>query len=244
MSTEKRVIFKAGRLWYGKQYLPLRGSPPLSQRKERKEYSTQIREAINFRTSIEKLWLLLECNFKSDDLYVSLSYRPEDLPKTKDAAEKCLTQFIRALRAERKANAFDLLYIRVTEGYHSGMRLHHHLIANAVGNDYQTIRNLWKRYGDNVEILPYCCKSSWAHAEYLTKEPKKKGRRYVGERMWRASKNLKRPVIIKEDVPAGEDLLAPAGSQLIKQKNENNTFGRFQYIAAILEPDKENTDLG
>lgn len=244
MLSEKRVIFQAGRIWYAKQYLPLRGSGPSGQRRERKEYSTQIREAINFRTSIEKLWLLLECNFKDDDLYISLSYRPEMLPNTKDAAEKCLTQFIRAFREARKVNAEDLLYVRVTEGYHSGMRLHHHLIANAVGNDYQIVRELWQKYGDNVEILPYSCKSSWAHAEYLTKEPKRKGRRKVGERMWRASKNLKRPIIIKEDVPAGEDLPVPHGAKLIKQKNERNTFGRFQYIAAILKPDMENTDLG
>ena len=244
MATERRVIFQAGRLWYAKQYLPLRGSAPASQRRDRREYSTAIREAINFRTSIEKLWLLLECNFSPTDLYVSLTYRNESLPKTKDAAEKCLTQFIRELRKRRKEVSGDLFYIRITEGYHSGGRLHHHLIVNAIGDDYGVIRECWKRYGDSVEILPYCCKSSYQHADYLTKEPKKKGRRRVGERMWRASKNLKRPITIIEDVPAGESIVVPYGFRIVNERNQNNTFGRFQYISAILEPDMRNTDLG
>lgn len=244
MTTEKRVIFQAGRMWYAKQYLPLRGAAPSSQRRERRDYSTQIRETINFRTSIEKLWLLLECNFKPTDLYVTIGYRDEMLPKTKDQAEKNLTWFIRALRAERAAEGKDLVYIRVTEGFHSGMRFHHHLILNATGNDYDTIRRLWKKFGDNVEFRLYSCKSPLAHAEYLTKEPKKKGRRRVGERMWRISRNAKRPVIIKEDVPSGTDLLVPAGARLVNERNSNNIFGRFQYKAAILEPDSENSDLG
>lgn len=244
MADERRITFQAGRLWYAKQYLPMRGSAPAFQKRERRDYSTAIREAINFRTAKEKLWLLLECNFKPDDLYVSLTYRDDMLPRSKDIAEKYLTQFIRALRACRKESGHEMYYIRITEGYHSDGRLHHHLIVNSTGNDYKVIRDLWKRYGDSVELLPYCCKSSYAHADYLTKEPIKKGRRRVGERMWRASKNLKRPVVTKEDVPAGVDLEAPPGSTLINQKNEKNTFGRFQYIAAILEPDMQNTDLG
>lgn len=231
-------------MWYAKQYLPLRGAAPSSQRRERRDYSTQIRESINFRTSIEKLWLLLECNFKPNDLYISMGYRDETLPKTKDRAEKNLTWFIRALRAERNANGQELVYIRVTEGFHTGQRLHHHLIVNSTGNDYDTIRKLWKKFGDNVEILPYSCKPALAHAEYLTKEPKKKGRRRVGERMWRISRNAKRPVVIKEDVPKGTELLAPAGARIVNEKNSNNIFGRFQYKAAILKPDTENSDLG
>lgn len=244
MSTEKRVIFQAGRLWYAKQYLPLRGAAPVSQRRERRDYSTQIREAINFRTSIEKLWLLLECNFKPNDLYISMGYRDEMLPKTKDQAEKNLTWFIRCLRAERNAEGKDLVYIRVTEGFHTGLRFHHHIIINATGNDYSVIRKLWKKFGDNVEILPYSCKSPLAHAEYLTKEPKKRGRRRVGERMWRISRNAKRPVITKEDVPGGTDLLVPAGAKLLNERNSNNIFGRFQYKSAILEPDTRDSDLG
>lgn len=244
MPTEKRVIFQAGRLWYAKQYLPLRGAAPSSQRRERRDYSTQIRNVINFRTSKEKLWLLLECNFRPDDLYVSVSYRDENLPKTKDRAERNLTWFIRALRAERAAKGQDLVYIRVTEGLHGDHRLHHHLIINATGDDYKTIRRLWSKFGDSVKIYPYKCKSPYEHAEYLTKEPKEKGRRRVGERMWRISRNAKRPVVTTVDVPQGEELLVPHGYDETESRNKDNTFGRFQYKAAILKPDAENPNLG
>lgn len=244
MEQERRIILQAGKLWYAKQYLPLRGAAPSSQRQERREYSTQIRNAINFRTSREKLWLLLECNFAPDDLYVSVSYREENLPKTKDRAEKNLTWFIRALRAERKANGQELVYVRVTEGLHGDHRFHHHLILNTTGDDYKTIRKLWAKFGDSVKIYPYKCKPSYEHAKYLTKEPKEKGRRRVGERMWRISRNAKRPVVTTEDVPQGEDLLVPPGYEEKGNLNKNNTFGRFQYKTAILKPDTENTNLG
>ena len=244
MATERRVIFQAGRLWYAKQYLPLRGSAPASQRRERRDYSTRIRESINFRTSVEKLWLLLECNFKPDDLYVTVSYRDENLPKTKDRAEKNLTWFIRALREERNANAQDLVYIRVTEGLHGDHRFHHHLIINSTGDDYKIIRQLWSKYGDSVKIYPFKCKPPYEHAEYLTKEPKEKGRRRVGERMWRISKNAKRPIVIIEEVPQGEELLIPPGYDEVDARNKNNIFGRFQYKEAILKPDAGNTTLG
>ena len=244
MATERRVIFQAGRLWYAKQYLPLRGSAPASQRRERREYSNAIREAINFRTSIEKLWLLLECNFGPEDLYVTVSYRDENVPKTKDRAERNLTWFIRALRAERNKKGQDLIYVRVTEGLHGDHRFHHHLIINATGDDYKVIRQLWSKYGDSVKIFPFKCKPSYEHAEYLTKEPKEKGRRRVGERMWRISKNAKRPVVITVEVPQGEELLIPPGYKEVAADSKNNTFGRFQYKKAILKPDTENTNLG
>lgn len=244
MLYERRIILQAGRLWYAKQYLPLRGAAPVSQRQERLNYSTRIREAINFRTSKDKLWLLLECNFKPGDLYVTVSYRDDNLPKTKDRAERNLTWFIRALRAERIAKGQDLVYVRVTEGLHGDHRMHHHLIINATGDDYETIRRLWAKFGDSVKIYPYQCKPPYKHAEYLTKEPKEKGRRKVGERMWRISRNAKRPITTIEEVPQGEELIIPSGSDKVDEYEKNNSFGRFQYKAAILKPDAENTNLG
>jgi hypothetical protein len=244
VGKEKRVIFQAGRLWYAKQYTPLSGTAPPGEKRERQRYSTRVREAINFRTSYEKLWLILECNFKWNDLFVTLGYRDEKLPKNKEAAERQLSYFIRALRAERKSKGKDLVYVRVTEGYHSDGRLHHHLILNAVGEDFEAIRRLWKKNGTDVDFELYCRKDPVAHAKYITKEPREKGRRYVGDRIWRVSRNCKRPVIVKEDVEAGSRLLPPAGAHIQTSSEENNTFGRFQYVRALLSADVPNSGLG
>ena len=244
MAKEKRVIFQAGRLWYAKQYTPLYGSCAPAEKRERQRYSSRVREAINFRTSYEKLWLILECNFRWNDLFVTMGYTDDRLPKTKEAAEKRLNYFIRDLRAERKQSGQELVYVRVTEGFHSDGRLHHHLILNAVGNDFDTIRRLWAKNGTDVDFELYCRKDPVAHAKYITKEPREKGRRHVGDRIWRVSRNCRRPVIVKEDVAPGSRLFAPAGAHIQSTNEENNTFGRFQYIRAILPDGAPNSDLG
>ena len=244
MAKEKRVIFQAGRLWYAKQYTPLYGSGTASDKRERRRYTDKVREAINFRTSYEKLWLLLECNFKWNDLFVTMGYSDDKLPKTKEAAETRLNYFIRDLRAARKRNGQDLVYVRVTEGYHSDGRLHHHLILNATGDDFDLIRKLWAKNGADVDFELYCRKDPVAHAKYITKEPREKGRRHVGDRIWRVSRNCRRPVIIKEDVEPGSRLCAPAGANIQTTNEECNTFGRFQYIRAILPDELPNSDLG
>ena len=244
MAKEKRVIFQAGRLWYAKQYTPLRGVAPPAEKRERQRYSSRVRDAINFRTSYEKLWLILECNFRWNDLFVTLGYCDERLPKTKEDAEQQLSYFIRALRAERKKKRQELVYVRVTEGYHSDGRLHHHLILNATGDDFEMIRSLWKKNGSDVDFELYCRKDPVAHAKYITKEPREKGRRYVGDRIWRVSRNCKRPITITEDVESGTKLMPPAGAHIQTQNEETNTFGRFQYVRAILPDDRPNSGLG
>jgi hypothetical protein len=45
-------------------------------------------------------------------------------------------------------------------------------------------------------------------------------------------------------VPQGEELIIPSGSDKVDEYEKNNSFGRFQYKAAILKPDAENTNLG
>lgn len=244
MAKDKRVIFQAGRLWYAKQYAPLRGASPPSERRDRQRYSTRVRETINFRTSYEKLWLILECNFKWNDLFVTMGYFDETLPKTKEAAERRLSYFIRALREYRRSKGQELVYVRTTEGYHSGGRLHHHLILNAVGDDFAVIRQLWAKNGSDVDFELYCRKDPMAHAEYITKEPREKGRRHVGDRTWRVSRNCKRPIIIREDVAAGSELCEPFGAHVQLREESNNSFGRFQYIRAVLKADAPNSGLG
>lgn len=217
---------------YKVQYTSLRGGVSKKDRQAKRHISTAVRESLNFRTSIQKLWLILESTFEPDrDLYVSFTYRPADLPPRKDDALRKFENFIRSVREYRAAQGLDTVYVWCTEGLHGDKRLHHHLLINGTGDDYKVFHDLW-RWGDQVEILPYYCKSHWDHAEYFTKEVKERGRRRVGERMWRASRNVKRPVITYEEAPPGSVLAAPVDAFVDEKDTKNNSFGRFQYIRA------------
>lgn len=239
MAKERRKIIQAGRLWMAVQYTAIHTQNQTARREARQLISTPAREALNAKLSWQKLMLVLAANFKSTDLVVTLTYRDADLPKTREAADKRMDYFIRLLRALRKPQSLDLLYVRVTEGYHSDGRLHHHFIVNATVGDFRSIRDLWKRNGDDVEFEWFGDDGAERWAKYLTKEPREKGRRYVGDRTWRTSRNLKRPESHYELVPEDERLMPPPGAFVTDKTECENAYGRYCHIMAML-PDSTN----
>ena len=70
--------------------------------------------------------------------------------------------------------------------------------------------------------------------KYLTKEPREKGRRYVGDRTWRTSIHMKKPEIISEFVEKDDNLLPPAGAFILDKTSCENCYGRFCHMMAML----------
>lgn len=239
MAKERRKIIQAGRLWMAVQYTAIRGDNQGARREVKAQISSPARESLNAKLSWQKLMLLLAANFVSGDLVACLSYRDEDLPVRREDADRRLSNFIRKLRQLRTAAGQPLIYVRVTEGYHSGGRLHHHLIVNATGDDYAVIRKLWKKNGDNVDFECFGPEGPERWGKYLTKEPREKGRRYVGDRTWRASIHMKKPVVTSELVNREEPLQAPAGAFVVDSTQCENCYGRFYHMMAML-PERPN----
>ena len=239
MAKERLKVIQAGSLWMAVQYAAIRGPDPGTRREAKSMISTPARESLNAKLSWQKLMLLLAANFHSMDLAVTLTYRDEALPRHREEAMKRIKYFIRLLRAKRKARGQPLKYVYTTEGYHSGGRLHHHMILNMVGGDYKEIRELWKRYGDNVDFQPFGWDGAERWGKYLTKEPREQGRRHVGDRTWSVSRNFVRPKSHTEFVPAGEALMPPVGAKVVDRAQCDNCYGRFCYIMAYL-PEETN----
>lgn len=251
MAKERLKVIQAGRLWMAVQYTAIR-SPDAGTRREAKAMiSTPARESLNAKLSWQKLMLLLAANFQSDDLVVTLTYRDQDLPRNREEAARRIKYFIRLLRKRRKLDGEALKYAYTTEGYHSNGRLHHHLIINATGEDFDIIRTLWKRWGDNVEFERFGWDGGERWGKYLTKEPREQGRRHIGDRSWCVSRNMLRTKPRTEFVPAGEPLVPPAGAVIVDRTQCDNCYGRFCYMMAYL-PDnggnftteKKISDLG
>ena len=239
MAKERRKIIQAGRLWMAVQYTAIHTQNQTARREARSLISTPARESLNAKLSWQKLMMVLAANFRKDDLVVTLTYRDGDLPRTREEANKRLKYFISLLRAQRRRLGLPLVAAKITEGYHSGGRLHHHLILNATGQDFDMIRALWKKYGDNVDFEQFGRDGPERWAKYLTKEPREKGRRYVGDRTWRTSRNVKKPVITYEYVTAETDLAPPPGAFVLEKELKENSFGRFCHVMARL-PEQNN----
>ena len=234
MAKERRKIVIAGSLWMAVQYTAIHTQNQTARRGARASMSNAARESLNAKTSWQRLMLVLATNFKATDLVVTLSYREENLPVNREAADRRLDYFIRNLREYRKAKGQQLVYARITEGYHSGGRLHHHLILNSTGEDFAAIRSLWIRDGDNVDFEPFGTDGAERWAKYLTKEPREKGRRYVGDRTWRTSRNVKKPLVYCETVSDESDLQPPVGAFVLEKETRENSFGRFCHMMARL----------
>ena len=123
MPKERRKTIVAGSLWMAVQYTAIRSGDQTARREAKLQISSPARESLNAKLSWQKLMLTLAANYKKNDLVVGLDYREDALPKRREDADKKLTNFIRALRAHRRQLNQELIYVRVTEGYHSGGRL-------------------------------------------------------------------------------------------------------------------------
>lgn len=234
MAKERRKIIVAGSLWMAVQYTMARGGNQNAKREIRAQISSPARESLNAKLSWQKLMIVLAANFVSTDLVVTLTYRDANLPRNRDEANKKLDYFIRLLRASRRQQGQDLVAAKITEGYHSGGRLHHHLILNATGQDFDTIRSLWMRYGDNVDFELFGRDGPERWAKYLTKEPREKGRRYIGDRTWSTTRNVKKPIKYYELVPSETGLSPPSGAFILDKTECENCYGRFTHIVARL----------
>lgn len=234
MAKERRKIIQAGTLWMAVQYTAIRGENQTARREARAQISTPARESLNAKLSWQKLMLILAANFRSSDLVVTLTYRDGSLPIHREAADRRLDYLIRNLRAHRKKQGQSLVYARITEGYHSGGRLHHHLIINATGQDFDIIRQLWSRDGDDVDFEQFGVDGAERWAKYLTKEPREKGRRHVGDRTWRTSRNVRKPIVRYEMVDAQDGLAPPPGAFVLDKTECQNCYGRFCHMMARL----------
>lgn len=234
MAKERRKVVTAGNLWMAVQYTAIHTRNPSARRDAKMQISSPARESLNAKLSWQKLMLTLAANFRKNDLVVTLTYRDKNLPARREDADRLLSNFIRALRAHRRGKGQSLVYVRTTEGYHSGGRYHHHLILNATGADHDIIRQLWEKNGDNIDFEPFGSDGAERWGKYLTKEPRERGRRYVGDRTWRASRGMKKPDISSCFVEEGDELRAPAGAFVTDKAEVQNCYGRFCHLMAML----------
>lgn len=115
--------------------------------------TSDFRQRLNDRTALEKLEMLVESNFFLNDLFVTLTYDDDHLPRNYDESKKILQRFIRSYREQRKAAGYDYVYVYVVEGEHGDNRIHHHVIAPSSDAGAAAFRELWNHGNVHIETI-------------------------------------------------------------------------------------------
>jgi len=231
--TKRLTRVTAGRLVSAIIYTQAQSTDPECVRAAKAKVSSEARKRLNRRQSWEKLELLLAENFDRPDLWVTLTYDDDHLPESRAEALRCLEKFLRSLRQARRAAGQDLLYIKNVETLTKTgepTRLHHHLVLNAVGNDYEIIRSLWV-YGCDIELEGLLDNGrTYADiARYMAKE-----RPPVGKNSWTPSRNLKRPKRESELVDDSLTLAPPPGAVILDREEQHNAWGEYVYLKYLM----------
>ncbi|MCL2003579.1 MAG: hypothetical protein FWG72_06215 [Oscillospiraceae bacterium] len=163
---------------------------------------------LNDKNAKRYLTQLVNGNFTESDLHISLTYAPENLPRTVEDAERMAGNFIRRLKYHRgKQDLPPLKYILVTS-YRDGAdgtpaRLHHHIIVNG-GIDRDAIEDIWRKprrknqeKGErlgyiNADRLQSENGTYAALTRYITNQSN-------GKKRWSSSHNLIRPAAKTND---------------------------------------------
>lgn len=159
----------------------------LKKHPEIKKHTRASQRNLNEKNAKKKLDRLINANFKSGDLWVTLTYDDDHLPATMNEAVKKMNYYIKKLNRFRKKKGLEnARYIYVTE-LGSG-RVHHHLIMDG-DLSMDDVERLWP-YGrrNNTRRIAEDSNGLAGLSKYISKEGRGKN-----EKRWNSSKNLKKP---------------------------------------------------
>lgn len=173
---------------------PTFGNRQDAPRTKRGNKSRPAQKNLNDKRAKRYLNNLISANFGQGDIWATFTYDDDHLPGSPDEADKIFANYIRRVNRRRKKRGQDnAKYIVVTEWSEGddGIRCHHHVIIDK-GNDRDELEELWRQGKRNHtrRIDPDPDTHAAGIANYITKDPH-------GRKRWRASKNLKKPIVTK-----------------------------------------------
>lgn len=180
--------------------------------------------ALNLDNSAVKLELMLDVNFGPADLFCTLTFRDGCLPKARKGVIKCARRFFDMLRKARKLRGDILKYVYCVE--HGEGRWHIHAVINSVGLDYEQIRSLWVKWGDDVDFRAVGEKTIEGIAHYMVKETDRPN----SARGWIPSKNLARPTYESYIVKKSAQPQTPEGCKEIAAEAKRNEWSGYAFI--------------
>jgi hypothetical protein len=168
-------------------------------RKEKQKESREVQKKLNKRNSKKNLIRLINANFTDKDIWETLTYSQDKLPKDEEMANKFIKNYIRRLDYyQRKYTGLPLKYVYTTEIGDKG-RVHHHIVLNYFDRDDAEKR--WTGGGRTQTRRLQADENGYAGLGSYISKPKKSCKdpdaifpldyckKYI------VSKNLKKPIV-------------------------------------------------
>lgn len=207
-------------------------------RAAKRKASSEAQKRMNAIHSRVKLECSLAANYRAGDLWVTVTYDDEHLPKSRAEARLRFKYFLAKLSAARKKkNQKTIVHWNAEhkhehEDHWQNKRWHHHFFVNATGADFETIRSCWI-YGSNIEIVPIKLDKDntfEALARYMCKEPADK----LGQHVWYCTRNAKKPEIDTQRIESDEQIHIPRGSLLLLNEGGENQYTKWRVVKYLL----------
>ena len=239
----------AGRTVEIEKYYDFKNNRGIGEKRMPKmELSPEAKLELNERQAEKKLRRLMNANFTNDSWYLTMDCIREDGEEyaTKDEMKQMLESFQRKCRAFWKKHGSELRYISVMAVGSRSARHFHLVLSECSGIDYKEMRKALQDIWDNVYLKGTKKKRSYIHLEnlygdnygdlaaYFIKQAKVTmaavGHK-IGNR-WNASKNLKKPVVIKRIIENRrafkQEIKVPKGFY-IDEKYTDRGIGKAEY---------------
>lgn len=110
------------------------------KRRKKVERTCEAQKKVNLRQAVKKLTRILNANFNQNDYYLTLKYKKEERPKTKEELRKHIDKYLRDMRRIYKKAGTVFKYVWVAEVGERGA-VHIHIVVSGI--DFRLIKSTW-----------------------------------------------------------------------------------------------------
>lgn len=219
MMAKVRRIATAGPLTIETIYPAPRPRESYAARQGRYHVTSQAMQLFNIRYAYQRLELQLAANIRPGDWKVVLTYRPERLPKSRDAAKKDFAAFIRRYRNARKEE-FCYFY-RLEHKHKAGNQYHFHIYMTAGRETAAEVAAIWGNGQVYLDKIVIDADNTYEQlAKYIVKETPDK----LGQHLYDHSHHIKKPDYERVFVPDDSQLIPPNGSMVLYDTGRVDTM--------------------
>lgn len=191
----------------------IEGGKVVRSRKPKEKATTTAMQRWNDKQRKKKIARKANANFGKGDLYLTLTYRPDERPDEAGADRK-FKNFKAALRNRFRKAGKEFKWIGTTEIGERGA-IHHHMLMTRW--NATEVAELWQRYGGNAHVQVVYSADLTSLGEYLAKEPRS------GKKTYSCSRNLVDAKVSKKRVSANSWRKSPSipeGWKLVPESYE------------------------